>query len=48
VRTAFLLHRAEGLDLAAVAARMGVPSTIVEAHIAEALVAIAAAIEGAS
>jgi DNA-directed RNA polymerase specialized sigma24 family protein len=48
VRTAFLLHRAKGLDLAVVAARMGVPSTTVEAHIAQALVAIAAAIDGVS
>lgn len=46
VRTAFLLHRAEGQDIAAIADRMGLPSATVEDHIAHALIALIDAVDG--
>jgi RNA polymerase sigma-70 factor (ECF subfamily) len=44
-RTIFLLHRADGLDIATVAVRTGLSSAEVEAHLAKALLALITALE---
>jgi DNA-directed RNA polymerase specialized sigma24 family protein len=44
-RRIFLLHRADGLDIASIAERTGRSTTVVEQHIANAILAIWTALE---
>lgn len=45
-RKIFLLHRADGLDITAIAERTGHPTRTIEQHIADAILAIWAELEG--
>lgn len=47
-RRVFLLHRAHGLDLATIARRTGQPPAAVEQHLADAILALAKALDAAS